>query len=88
MPDYFTSKGTPFGIERVECDECPKSYVTQQSKEFIRIHQRIKRANAAGVQLYAPGQIDARTADAILVIEDEEAAIQNARFDVERAESR
>lgn len=88
FPEYFTptKKKTPFGVENVECNDCPKSFATQQSKEFIRIHQRVKRANEMGIQILAPGTVDARTVDALIVIEREEERIQNARIETENLE--
>lgn len=86
FPEYKTGAKTPFAIEGVECDECPVSFISRESKEFIRKHQRIKRATDMGIQLYAPGTIDARTVDALIVIEREEEGIQHERFATEELE--
>lgn len=51
------------------------------------MRNRIKRAWELGIQSYPPGQVPARHADALLVLESEDGKIRHEEFEAERAEA-
>jgi hypothetical protein len=92
VPDHRTAKGTCYETQYfpdIAIDECPVSYITPESKEWLWRHRRMVRAwDTAGVQFYPPGEALARDMDALITIESEEARLDKARDEAEALDTR
>jgi hypothetical protein len=78
IPEYKTSKGTPFEIFEVQSSECPKSVTSPLTKELLLQGSRQKNAQEMGISLYPAGEIEARLLDAFMIMERENARIREA----------
>ena len=54
---------------------------------WVGLRNRVKRAWELGIQSYPPGQVPARSIDALLTIESEDNKIRHEEFETERAEA-
>jgi hypothetical protein len=82
-------KNTPFSIEGLEIQECPRSYITPRSTELVNIFGSAQHATkASGAALYGPdlAKWPAWAVDACVVLEIERILEHNARIEAQAKE--
>ncbi len=80
-----------FGVPGVSVNECPRSYITNRSIDLVQLCAKAQHAqNAAGASLYGPNlsQWPSWAAEAMIRLEIERVAIENARCERERLSAR
>lgn len=87
-PDYRTGAGTPFTVEDVSSEDCPKAAVTRDSLDWLNLRYKAKSLGQMGIPLFKPGAISAREVDALMAIELEDRKFEQARDEALELERR
>lgn len=84
--EYRTGKGEAYSVDGTEVNECPVSLITPRSLELVQIFARARYvADEGGAALFGPdiSRWPIWAVDATVVIEQERAKEQAARFEAE-----
>ncbi len=75
-------------MEDVSCEDCPVSLISRQSLDWLNLRNRVQVLSTEyGIQMFQPGKIHARDADALVLLEMEDRKhghANNEALDLER----